>query len=385
MTSKPAARATSGKSRFADNGGGGLLPSVEVGGLQHSYGTGEAKKQILFDNNLEVDPGEIVIMTGPSGSGKTSLLTLIGTLRSVQEGSLKILGQELLNATTEQVIAARRQIGFIFQAHNLFESLTAYQNVSMAAELFDRPQGEVKKRIEELLGRLGLGNRIHYKPSNLSGGQKQRVAIARGLVHRPKLVLADEPTAALDEESGREAITMLHEMAKQDGTTVIVVTHDNRILDFADRIVHMVDGRIKSDINVKETARICEYLTSSETFSQHAVGTLTKVADRMLVEEAPAGATVIRQGDAGDKFYLIRSGRVDVMREGADGTDKVADMTEGDFFGEVALLSEQPRNATVVATEPSVFYTLGKADFLEAVSRSESFEGELRKVIFDRQ
>ncbi|MCA9189629.1 MAG: ATP-binding cassette domain-containing protein, partial [Planctomycetales bacterium] len=174
----------------------GQTPAVAVNMLQHYYGEGELRKQVLFDNCLNVYPGEIVIMTGPSGSGKTTLLTLIGTLRTVMEGSLRVLDEELFEASSAMVARLRLQMGFIFQAHNLFESLTAYENVNMAAELVGMDRRKADDRIRYLLTRLGLGNHIHKKPKQLSGGQKQRVAIARGLVHEPRLVLADEPTAA---------------------------------------------------------------------------------------------------------------------------------------------------------------------------------------------
>ena len=171
----------------SDNGSGaGQALSIEVTRLQHHYGEGETRKQVLFDNRLKIRPGEIVIMTGPSGSGKTTLLTLIGTLRRVQEGSLKILGQELNGASDSEIVELRKQIGFIFQAHNLFESLTAFQNVRMATELVGMDNREVESKINAMLTRLGLGsdnprlNRVHHKPKNLSGGQKQRVAVARG-------------------------------------------------------------------------------------------------------------------------------------------------------------------------------------------------------------
>ena len=358
--------------------------TVRVHELQHAFGEGELRKQVLFDNSLDVSRGEIVIMTGPSGSGKTTLMTLIGTLRTVQDGSLRILGHELRGAGTDDIVAIRRQLGFIFQHHNLFESLTAFQNVSMAAELFGMPRDEARDRITSLLTQLGLGERLHYKPAQLSGGQKQRVAIARALVHKPALVLADEPTAALDEKSGRAAMEILKEMTIQDGSTVIIVTHDNRILDFADRLVSMVDGRIKSNVAVQEASKICEYLRDAEVFSKEATATLANVADMMVVEKHPAGDTVIRQGEAGDKFYLIRSGRVDVVVEDGAGQKKINELTEGDYFGETALLTDQPRNATIVTTAPSIFYTLSKENFRAVVDRSETFEEELRRAIFDR-
>lgn len=358
--------------------------TIKVSQLNHYFGEGELRKQALHQNNLEVKRGEIVIMTGPSGSGKTTLLTLIGTLRTVQEGSLKVLGNELNGASRDEIVALRREMGFIFQAHNLFESLTAFQNVNMAAELADMERGLAKERIDYLLNRLGLGHRIHYKPKSLSGGQKQRVAIARGLVHSPKLVLADEPTAALDEHSGREVVTLFQELARDEGCTIIMVTHDNRILDVADRIVNMVDGYIRSDVAVHETSVICEFLRQFPLFSDLSTSTLTDIADKMMVQEAVAGDVIIRQGDPGELFYLIRGGQVDVIID-EDGTaKKVAELGEGQYFGEAALLRDEPRNATIVARSKAVFYTLGKADFKDVLARSKTFVDELRNVLASR-
>jgi putative ABC transport system ATP-binding protein len=358
--------------------------TVKVSELNHYFGEGELRKQALYQNNLEVRRGEIVIMTGPSGSGKTTLLTLVGTLRTVQEGSVKVLGHELNGATRDEIVRLRRELGFIFQAHNLFESLTAFQNVNMAAELLGLGRKAAQQRIDYLLNRLGLGQRIHYKPKSLSGGQKQRVAIARGLVHEPKLVLADEPTAALDEQSGREVVTLFQELARDEGCTIIMVTHDNRILDVADRIVNMVDGRIRSNVAVHETSVICEFLRQFPLFADLQTSTLSEVADKMMVEEAQAGDVVIRQGDPGELFYLIRSGRVDVIVE--DGGEKkvVAELGDGQYFGEAALLRDEPRNATIVAKTKSVFYTLGKEDFKDVLARSKTFVEELRSVLASR-
>ncbi len=359
--------------------------TIEIRDLQHYYGEGELRKQVLFDNTLDIAAGEIVIMTGPSGSGKTTLLTLIGTLRSVQEGSLKVLGKELHGAGPSRLVDVRREIGFIFQAHNLFESLTAFQNVRMAMELFGAEKRLASDRATGMLTRLGLGNRIHYKPGRLSGGQKQRVAIARGIVHKPKLILADEPTAALDEASGREVVTLFQQLAQEDGCTILMVTHDNRILDVADRIVNMVDGRIKSNVNVKESAVICEFLQQCPVFAGFTPRTLTEIADKMWLEEHPAGEVVIRQGDPGDKFYLIRQGAVDVIVDDGTMSRVVATLKEGDFFGEAALLTGEPRNASVVAKGETLLYALGKDDFQNAIEASASFEEELRKALFDRQ
>jgi putative ABC transport system ATP-binding protein len=216
--------------------------AIAISGLNHYYGRGSLQKQVLFDIDLQIDRGEIVIMTGPSGSGKTTLLTLMGSLRSVQEGSLSILGNELANASKEQMTLARRDIGYIFQAHNLLNFLTAYQNVEMALEIQDVTAAEADLRIRQVLTAVGLDHRMDYYPSDLSGGQKQRVAIARALVSQPKIILADEPTAALDKQSGRDVVEIMEKLAKEQGCTILLVTHDNRILDLADRIIYMEDG-----------------------------------------------------------------------------------------------------------------------------------------------
>jgi putative ABC transport system ATP-binding protein len=223
-------------------------PVVTVRHLNHAFGKGDLRKPVLVDVNLDIYPGEIVILTGPSGSGKTTLLTIIGALRSLQEGSVKILGEELYGASKKQLVQVRKQIGFIFQAHNLLDSLTAQQNVRMSLRLHqDIPMPERTTKSIDILEAVGMGERLDYYPENLSGGQKQRVAIARALVSEPSLVLADEPTAALDSKSGRAVVEIMQQLAKEQGCAILLVTHDNRILDVADRIVHMEDGRLASD------------------------------------------------------------------------------------------------------------------------------------------
>jgi putative ABC transport system ATP-binding protein len=359
--------------------------TLSIRQLQHSFGEGELRKQVLFDNNLDVHAGEIVIMTGPSGSGKTTLLTLIGTLRTVQDGSLQVLGQELRGAPPPQRIRTRRDLGFIFQAHNLFGSLSAKQNVRMALELFGGPTSVMDERAENLLKRLGLGHRMNYKPDSLSGGQKQRVAIARGIAHRPKIILADEPTAALDEASGREVVTLFQELAREEKVTILMVTHDNRILDVADRIVNMVDGRIRSDVLVAEAAVICDFLQRQAPFSGLTPATLTMVADKMWAEQYLPGEIIIREGDVGDRFYLIRRGEVEVLREGPEGVRVLTTLSEGACFGEQALLTGKPRNATIRTRTPTLVYVLGPEDFQAALAASDTFEEELQKALFDRQ
>ena len=218
---------------------------VEITNLDFYFGQGKLKKQILFNINLTLKKGEVLIMRGPSGSGKTTLLTLMGALRSANHGSLKVFGKELVNAPNKLLIKTRRKIGYIFQAHNLLKSLTARQNVQMSVELHDHISSqEAKQRSIEMLEAVGLGDHVNYYPHNLSGGQKQRVAIARALVSRPQLVLADEPTAALDSKSGRDVVEIMQGLAKEQGCTILIVTHDDRILDVAERIIKLEDGKL---------------------------------------------------------------------------------------------------------------------------------------------
>jgi putative ABC transport system ATP-binding protein len=220
-----------------------MSPIIQIQNLNHAYGKGSLKKPVLNDINLEVKPGEIVLLTGPSGSGKTTLLSLIGALRSMQEGSLKILDNEMFKASKRQQIQVRSQIGFIFQAHNLLKCLTAWENVNMSLKLHKGLSlPDRKAKAIAMLDSVGLADRVDYYPENLSGGQKQRVAIARALVSQPRLILADEPTAALDKQSGRDVVEIMQRLAKEQNCAILLVTHDNRILDIADRIVNMEDG-----------------------------------------------------------------------------------------------------------------------------------------------
>lgn len=219
--------------------------AIDIQHLNFSFGEGELRKQVLYDISFQVEAGTVVILMGPSGCGKTTLLTLVGGLRSVQEGQVEVLGHDLDAAGPKELVGVRRHIGFVFQLHNLLDFLTAQQNVEMSLQLHPEIDPATRrKRAQEMLTTVGLGERLHYFPSALSGGQRQRVSIARALVAQPQLILADEPTAALDSTSGRQVVELLQRLAKEQGATVLMVTHDNRILDLADRIVHMEDGRI---------------------------------------------------------------------------------------------------------------------------------------------
>jgi putative ABC transport system ATP-binding protein len=226
------------------------MEPIRIRDLNFAYGEGELRRPVLRDVSLDVHAGEVVLLTGPSGSGKTTLLTLIGALRGMQEGSCRVLGHELLGSPEWERVVLRRSIGFIFQNHNLLGFLTARQNVAMSLEL-DPVTSEAERldRAGAMLASVGLVGHEDKPPSKLSGGQRQRVAIARALVGHPGLVLADEPTAALDKVSGGEVAHLLRDIAKSRGTPILMVTHDPRILDIADRVVAMEDGRIvESDV-----------------------------------------------------------------------------------------------------------------------------------------
>jgi putative ABC transport system ATP-binding protein len=218
---------------------------VRLQKLSHTYYEGEAGKQVLFDIDFTMMAGEVVILQGPSGCGKTTLLTLIGGLRSVQIGRAWVLEKALHECAPSDLVMLRRKIGFVFQMHNLLEYLTARQNVQMSLQLLE---GMTRSRAEllagEMLVKVGLEDRVDAYPKNLSGGQKQRVSIARALAHCPRLILADEPTSALDSQVGREIVNLLQDLARKQGCSVMIVTHDNRIMDVADRVVTMEDGRI---------------------------------------------------------------------------------------------------------------------------------------------
>lgn len=223
-------------------------PVVEIEGLNHWFGEGSARKQALFDIDLILERGSFTVLMGPSGSGKTTLLTLIGCLRSVQNGTLRLLGQNLNGADEALLTAMRRKLGFIFQAHNLHESLTSRQNVMIGAKVHSGVADSMAdSAAKHVLGLVGLADRVDYLPANLSGGQKQRVAVARALVGNPELLLADEPTAALDKDSASEVIDLLKRIGASRGMTTLLVTHDSRILDRADRILTLEDGRIVAD------------------------------------------------------------------------------------------------------------------------------------------
>ncbi len=242
------------------------VPPIVVESLDYHYGQGALRRQILFDVSATIPAGEIIIVTGPSGSGKTTLLTLIGALRAPQAGSVRIIGQELTGANKATLEQVRRRIGFIFQQHNLLAALTATENVELGLRAAGRhSRAELRRRARTMLEAVGLGAHLDKRAHEMSGGQRQRVAIARALVGDPAIVLADEPTASLDKASGREVVDRMQSLAREHGATILIVTHDNRILDVADRILHLEDGRISTftEAVIANTQRMMSLLADS--------------------------------------------------------------------------------------------------------------------------
>jgi len=352
---------------------------VVVRHLNHFFGQGDQRTQALFDNTLTLPRGQITIMTGPSGSGKTTLLTLIGTLRTAQEGELLVLDNSLIGAGNQIITELRKDIGFIFQMHNLFESLTAIENVKMALKFRNIPSKNAHNMAATILEQLGLGHRLDYKPSFLSGGQRQRVAVARALVTQPKIILADEPTAALDKNSSLEVVSILKQQAKENRSTIIMVTHDSRVLDFADRMVNMVDGALRSNVDVNESQFICSALRQISFFSNMNATELSLVANRMRFKKFKNGELLVREGESGSEFFLVRNGIVDVIRGGG----VIASLGTGQYFGERALLTGDARNATIQGKIPGGVYVMGKDDFNIAVASVPDFKTQLNRQLFD--
>jgi putative ABC transport system ATP-binding protein len=262
---------------------------VTVEDVTYIYRTDVSERKVLDDVSMRIEPGEIIILTGPSGSGKTTLITLIGALRAAQTGSVNVLGQELRDASERVMSKVRRQIGYIFQQHNLLDSLTVAQNVMMSLQLGSEKlsRKEQRHRVEGILDQVGLAEHIDKHPRALSGGQKQRAGIARALVTRPNLILADEPTASLDKESGRTVVELIQQLCREQGASVALVTHDNRILDVADNILHLEDGRIQSmsEAVATNTSRMLRLLNQHDPESSQYLSAFSLALTRVAMAD----------------------------------------------------------------------------------------------------
>ncbi len=222
--------------------------AVEVKNLTKVYGTGPTAFPALRGVSMNVEPGEFIMLEGPSGSGKTTLLSILGCVLAPTEGEVKLFGEPVSGRPESQLPQLRLSyIGFVFQGHNLVASLTARQNIMLVLQLRGWSVRSASQEAELLLDQVGLPGKAESKPRDLSGGQRQRVAIARALAGGPPLILADEPTAALDAENGLKVTEILRQLARQQGRTVLVVTHDNRIFHLADRILHIEDGLMREE------------------------------------------------------------------------------------------------------------------------------------------
>ncbi|MFV8816570.1 ATP-binding cassette domain-containing protein [Haliea sp. E17] len=332
---------------------------ISVADVSYFYGNGALRKQILHNISVDIAAGEIVILTGPSGSGKTTLLTLVGALRSAQQGSLRVLGTELNNSAERRRIMVRKQIGYIFQQHNLLECLSIRQNVQMSLQLDGCRGSLAQSRIDEVLERVGLAEHGHKKPSALSGGQKQRGGIARALVNKPRIVLADEPTASLDSKSGRDVVELIQSLAREEGTAVVLVTHDNRILDVADRILHLEDGRMKTltEAVSEDTSRMLNLL---ERHDPNATSHLAALA-LALARVAYADRVVTAEERAKIREILVAAGNLSTAE-----VDFVMELSLINYMGHRPLQGGQhgdsPFNAEHSRQFVESLYAIASAD-----------------------
>ncbi|CFX34822.1 ABC transporter [Candidatus Filomicrobium marinum] len=216
--------------------------------IKKVFGTGAGEVQVLKGIDLDLKPGELTLLMGPSGSGKTTLLSILGCILTQNSGELEIAGRNTTGMSPEEMADLRRHhIGFVFQSYNLFPTLTALENVMLALDVRDQLPADAPQRAASALNAVGLSHRINTYPSKLSGGEKQRVAIARALAGSPSVILADEPTAALDSENGQAVMALLAEVSRDTSRAVLAVTHDHRTLKYADRIIRIEDGFIVGD------------------------------------------------------------------------------------------------------------------------------------------
>jgi len=239
-------------------------PTLQVTHVTKRFGTGETEVVAVRDVSLDVAPGEVVLIMGPSGSGKSTLLSMLGALLKPTEGEIK-LGEEVLSALSENRLPEIRlhQFGFVFQDFNLLSALTVLENVALVSELAGAKRGEAREKARAQLTELGLAERLDFLPEKLSGGEKQRVAMARALINEPALILADEPTANLDSKIGHEIMRLLKRIAKEQNRSVVVVSHDARIKDIADRVLWLEDGQFKDMVSMA-TDPVCGMAVEKE-------------------------------------------------------------------------------------------------------------------------
>lgn len=355
-------------------------PLIEVAGLHHSYQEAGRPREVLHGVDLNIWPGTNVFLTGYSGSGKTTLLSLIGCLRSVQQGSLKLFGEELRGAGLAKLLEMRRRIGYVFQGFNLLDFMTIRRNVLQTLELqTDFEPREARRRCDEMLDKVGLGGRIHDYPRDLSGGQKQRVAIARALVHRPRLVLADEPTAALDAATGREIVKLFQRLAREQETAVLVVTHNMRLLDVADEIFRMEDGRLGTAVS-EQLSLAFPTLTEAQ---------VVDIAARTHQRTYDPGDVLIHEGGEADAFFILLEGEVEVSLEVAgEGPQPVARLDRrGDYFGEMGLLQEHGKRIETVRAAGSKqvrVLVIDRDTFTRMIDESRLTRAVIRSEMLER-
>lgn len=241
-----------------------MIRAISVSGVSKTYDEGAVGASALSGVDIEVRRGEVSFLVGPSGSGKTTLLSIMGCILRPTTGRVEILGRDITALDERALPDIRlRHIGFVFQGFNLFPTLTAAENIELTLDMKGHAKRDARKHARELLDRVGLAQKYEAFPADLSGGQKQRVAIARALAGDLDILLADEPTAALDSQSGRAVIELLRDLAHERGRAVVLVTHDNRILEYADRVVRIEDGRIVGDEILTTHAQANEEISSA--------------------------------------------------------------------------------------------------------------------------
>ncbi|MFS0558950.1 ABC transporter ATP-binding protein [Brevibacillus sp. 179-C9.3 HS] len=221
------------------------MGELTVTGVNHSYGAGKIKVPVLYDINVHINKGEFVALCGSSGSGKSTLLNLLAGLTKPEEGSVMVSGEEISSYSENKLCLFRRKhMGFIFQSYNLLPNLTALENVELPLVFAGESTKKRREKAKEILHRVGLEGRLDHKPNELSGGQQQRVSIARALVNQPGIILADEPTGNLDSKTEQEILVLMREMNKENGTTFIIVTHEQEVAEQSDRVIYLQDGRV---------------------------------------------------------------------------------------------------------------------------------------------